>query len=946
MLVDPGDEQQERAREHDRDPGAGVHELVGAEHRAGRAGADADRGVGDRAREVVADRGTRRVEEERGERTTHPGAVQAVDGAERESLRHERRQDPGRSPSGGPRPTILARHVFRGESRSEGFFRAALERLGARGDCGDVGLSGMRSLAGPRTVAAALPREDGSNQPSKCAHCGLPLPAGGPFGEFCCAGCRAVRALLDAEGLDRFYELGGARGRPVGAVPAPGAHEWLAEAEARGRLEGSLARVTCDVQGIHCAACVWLLQELWRRTPGAVRLDLNPSLGRADVTYSVADGALPHWIDALERLGYRVGPAGKLERRVERSLLVRLGIAVALALNAMMFACAEYFGLAAEGGSLHLLFRRLSFGIATAAVLVGGPVFFRAAFGGLRRRVLHLDLPISLGILLAWGSSTWAFFTGSGASYFDTVTVFVALMLLGRYLQRSAVQRNQDYLLANDGTEHVRVKRLDCEGHVDRVPVHDVRPGDVLLVAPGDLVPVDARLLDRSAAFSLDWISGESRPRAFEPGDALPAGAFLSARRAVRVGAVRTAADSGLERLLATPVRADDLRGRGRFWDLVNRGYVAAVLLIALAVAAAWLIVDPSRAAEVTTAVLVVTCPCALGLATPLAFDLALAALRRRGVFVREPSLLEKARHVRRVVFDKTGTLTWGGVRVRPLRDVPIELRDALFTMVSSSNHPVSRAIGADLAADGARFLADLEVEEHVGEGVRARLANGDELRLGGTRFTLGDAGAGRGHGLCTFTRNGHVDGCWEVAEDYRSGAAEEVAELRARGHELYLVSGDRGDRVVRAGEDLGFGKENVFGAMDPEAKADLIARLDHGDTLMIGDGLNDAPAFEAAFCAGTPALDRPVLPARADFFYTGIGTGAVARVLATARRFHRVVTVNLTMAVVYNVLAVGLAAAGTMTPVLCAVLMPSSSLVLIGYTALAMRHGIGEDAR
>ncbi len=799
---------------------------------------------------------------------------------------------------------------------------------------------------------------------SACLHCGLPVPVSEPDASFCCNGCRAVHEILKAEGLDRFYQLGGAVGQPVGSVPSKSDREWIGDLEARALADGGAAascRISVDVQGIHCAACVWLLQELWRRTPGALRLDLNPASGRAEVTYDPAAGTLTRYVGEIERLGYRMGPAGAPQARPERGLLIRTGICIALALNAMMFALAGYFGMSEADGPAYALFRWLAFALSTAAVAIGGPVFFRAAFVGLRRRVLHLDLPISLGIALAWGSSAYLFLAGEfagqtvGDSYFDTVTVFVALMLLGRYLQRAAVRRNRDYLLAHHGAEHVKARRLR-EAGVERVAAVDLRAGDELLLAPGDLVPADAILSSAEAAggeaaFSLDWISGESRPRVFAAAEEIPAGAFAAGRQPVRVLLLRTAEQSGLLRLLATPVRSeadgsdceDGLRGRGRFWELLNRGYVAAVLSVATLVGLVWALVDPSRAVSVTTAVLVVTCPCALGLATPLAFDMAVAALRRAGVFVRNPSLLEKARHVRRIVFDKTGTLTWGGVQVESLREPEASsprgelLRDVAFTMASSSSHPVSVAIAARLGARGARFLDAVEVEEHVGRGLAAR-HQGAEYRLGSQSFTVGDRDLGGDHGICVFTADGHAEAVFAVREDYRSGAAEEIRALEADGHEVLLVSGDRPDRVARAAAELGIAAERAHGGVDPEGKAELIRGLDHDDTLMVGDGLNDAPAFEAAYCAGTPALDRPVMPSRADFFYTGLGTGAVRRVLRQARRFHGVVRVNLALAIAYNALAVTLAALGMMTPLLCAVLMPISSLVLIAHTATALK--------
>jgi Cu2+-exporting ATPase len=827
------------------------------------------------------------------------------------------------------------------------------------------------------TIASRAPANQSSAGRAPCRHCGLPQPAPGHAPEgFCCSGCEAVYELLHTGGLDRFYDLGGGRGAPVGAVPEPQRRDWLAElvvaptagGDGAAAIGGS-ARATLDVQGIRCAACVWLIQELWRRRPGAQSIDLNPTRGRVRLEFDPALLDLDRFLDEVERLGYRFGPPSATSRRgeVDRGLLARLGICSALAMNAMTFAFAVHFGLAPEDGSLHTLFSGLSAVIATIAVIVGGPVFFRAAWGGLRQRALHLDLPISLGILLAWGGSLHAWLFGDGrASYFDTVTIFVALMLAGRFVQSRAIARNRDLVLENDGIEHLRARRVR-DGRLELCKVAEIRAGDELVAAPGDLVPVDAELVDdRAADFSLDWIRGESEPRRFERGAIVPAGAFCGSDRAVRLRARADVHRSGLVELLTTPKAqdggarkpdpatcaltedgADCAPRQTGFWARLNRVYVALVLGLSASGALVWSFVDPSRALDVTISILVVTCPCALGIATPLAFELALGGLRRRGIYVRTQELVDKARRVRRVLLDKTGTLTWGGLRIEMLRRVPEGLRDVLATMVASSNHPVSRALLASVDKDRlARFLdpGELDVEEVPGQGLRATRTKHDgtteQFLLGSRRFVLGDVDCdvdAVASGLVLFARDGHVEGCFSVDEDYRPGLREELDWMRGRGFDVHLLSGDRQEKVHRAAERLGVPLHNAHGELSPQDKAAIVRELDQDDTLMVGDGLNDAKAFDAAWCAGTPALDRAVMPARADFFYAGAnGIASIRLVLEAARRFHAVVRTNLWLAALYNAGAVLLCFAGVMTPLLCAVLMPISSIALLAHTVAA----------
>ncbi|MCC6670222.1 MAG: heavy metal translocating P-type ATPase [Planctomycetes bacterium] len=771
-----------------------------------------------------------------------------------------------------------------------------------------------------------------------CRHCRLPVPPGSHHPEFCCAGCEFVHGTLVAAGLSRFYELGGGTGQPVGRKAPPIDLAWLPEHEAAAVVRGDTVRLHLDVQGLRCAACVWLIQELWRRRPGSLGMDLNPALGQASFLYDRRELRFAEYATELAGLGYRLAPASKRSDARDRGLLARLGVCAAIAMNVMLFALSGYLGLdAASEPELFTVFGWVSLLLATVSVLVGGPVFFRGALAGLRHRFLHLDLPISLGILLAWAGSVHAFAVQGRESYFDSLAVFVTLMVLGRFLQQRAVRRNQEYLLANDGAEHLRVRRI--EGHALRsVPVGQVQRGDRLYLVPGELVPVRARLERSAGSFSLDWIQGESEPRAFVAGDVVPAGAFHAGREPALLEAQATAQESGLLRLLATPEGTrEDLRGTSRFWERLNRAYAGVVLVLATLAGLAWAWIDPARALPVAIAVLVVTCPCATGIAVPLAFHLALAGLRRSGVFVRTAALLEKARAVRRVVFDKTGTLTWGELQARVLREPSGAARATLAAMAAASNHPASRAIARAVAGDAAPFREDLAVREVPGQGLEAEL-DGARWRLGAPRFALGETNAGGEDGLVLFTRDGHVEGCFAMEESFRAGFAQEIAALRAAGCEVHLLSGDRRAKVERAAETLGVDRAHVRAELAPEAKAAYVRAMDRGDTMMVGDGLNDAPAFEAAFCAGTPALDRPVLPARADFCFLGNGSGAVSRVLAAGHRFRAVVVANLALGFTYNVGAVAAALLGWMTPLWAAVLMPISSLTLLLHTWLRMR--------
>lgn len=778
---------------------------------------------------------------------------------------------------------------------------------------------------------------------SSCVHCGLPLPSTrrAELGPFCCSGCQSVHALIQSEGLGRYYELRGGSDSPPPEL-RPDSFAWLEVllASSPPAVEG-VRRLTLDVQGVHCAACVWLLQELWNRQSGALDLRLNPALGRAELLWRPSELDLRDYLRTVERFGYRFGAARKGELTLSRALVVRLGVCFAAALNVMIFSLCYYAGLAQSEGALYTTLGRWSFALSSVAVLAGGSLFFRSAWEGLRRGVAHLDLPIALGILLGYGGSVWAWIArGPEAAYFDTITIFIALMVLGRWLQERVLQKNRLSILKSDGVEDLFTRRRRG-AELETVAAAAIEPGDELWILPGDLVPVEGTLLGAPTSFSLDWITGESRPRGFAPGELVPAGAFHGGRSPARLEARERFAASRLQALLGTRgAREGRERESERGWSRFASAYVAAVLLLAATGFGLWLHAGLERAVEVALSILVVTCPCALGLALPLANELAHSALRRRGIFLREPGFLRRVLRVRHVLFDKTGTLTRGVLRLSPQSLAELEALDAdaravLLDACARSLHPVSRCVHAALARDGRTALVEgLEVSEHPGRGLEIRRGD-EEWRLGRREFALG--GDAAEHAGSVFARAGRVLATIEVEEELKSDAQHELASLQREGFDVHLLSGDRPERVARVAEELGIPAARAHGALQPEEKARLVRELDRGDTWMVGDGINDAPAFDAAACAATPAVDRPSLPARADLFYLGDGVSAVRCTLHWARRLARVLRTNLVLAVAYNAVVVGLCLAGLVGPLTAAVLMPASSIVFLSLTTLRL---------
>jgi len=788
--------------------------------------------------------------------------------------------------------------------------------------------------------------------PDRCIHCGLDLgprhsPEDGPF---CCRGCRAVHELIHDQGLDRFYDL-----RPDHIAPAPDLKPdnlaWVDVLCAReeSRVGGAMVRLQLDLQGLHCAACVWLLEELFRRTAGGRNLTINPALGTAELIWDEAAGDLKEYLAEAERFGYRFGPARKSRRSTSRWVQLRMGICISAAMNVMMYSLSYYFGLTGEDSEAYRLFGQLIAGLTTLVVAVGGWPFFAAAWRGLRRGVVHLDLPIAVGILLGYFGSLYAYVRqGPHAAYFDTITIFVALMLVGRWLQEHVLERNRNALLQSGGIADLYARRVE-DGRLRAVAASELRSGDELWIAAGDLVPVAGVLLRGEAEISLDWITGESAPEHRVPGDRIPAGAFNAGREGLRLAAVEDFEDSRLHDLLRTGgADAAVDRQAGGWWHRLGSVYVLTVLGLAAFGFLSWAGRDVHKAIEVTIGILVVTCPCALGLALPLGRELVHVALRRRGILLRRDDFLDRAVQVRKILFDKTGTLTRGRLALtdgsrQDLARLDAEARRILWNMTERSGHPVSRTIAAALilrpvgAADASQPGLDPAldgVRELPGEGLELDTERG-LWRVGRPSFAVPDADAE--NGATIFSLDGRPLVALFFAEELRTDAIQEVRALREAGFQVHLLSGDAPARAAAAAERLGLDPDRVRAGLTPEGKAAAVRALDAKDTLMVGDGLNDSPSFDAAWTAATPAVDRAVLPQKADFYYLGDGVAAVRRALLAARHLARVQRGNLWFAGAYNALAVGLCLAGVVTPVVAAVLMPLSSLTVVSITTIRL---------
>ncbi len=536
-----------------------------------------------------------------------------------------------------------------------------------------------------------------------CLHCGVPLvTAAACEAGFCCAGCSYVHRLVHEHGLEGYYRIKDAVIAPADqAVFQPGDYTWLAELQQAAEKMTGTPELTLEVQGISCAACVWLIEKIFHQQPGALDIEADAQLGRMRLRWERGRFEAPAFARLLQSFSYLAGPPGEEPAVPEsRRLIRRIGLCTAFAMNVMLFTLPVYFGMEATFRYAHL-FGTLSLGFATLSLLTGGSYFLNRAVRALRDGVMHIDLPIAVGIMGAYLGSLYGWLTGRGSFvYFDFVAAFILLMLVGRWAQVVAVERNRRRLLSRQARPQ-RVRVWMAEGGPIEQPVENLRPGDSFEVRAGQIVPVEAQLETAAATLGTAWITGEADPRTGRAGQRVPAGAVNLGRCAIRLRAVEPWSGSLLARLLR-PAERDAYRHR--FLERIISGYLIAIFAIAMATGLGWWFGshDAALTWSAVTAVLVVSCPCAIGLAFPLADEMAAVALRRSGVFVREADLWPRLARIRKIIFDKTGTLTLETpalVNPAALSALSPVARAALAALVRDNAHPVCQCLHENLLA-------------------------------------------------------------------------------------------------------------------------------------------------------------------------------------------------------------------------------------------------------
>jgi Cu2+-exporting ATPase len=816
-----------------------------------------------------------------------------------------------------------------------------------------------------------------------CYHCGLDVPMNSDFSlniegirrAMCCPGCAAVAGTIFENGLQSFYKF---RSAPSPQVVANNDFE----AEANPYADWDLKEIQSDyisyvdqglqsirlyIGNITCAACTWLIEQHLGKLPGIDRIAINGTTRRGEITWMPETISLSDILRAIKQIGYEPSPIthdSSLSATADesRQLLLRLGVAGLAMMQTGMVAIALYAG-SFQGMQTEWqnLLRLISVLFVTPVVFYSAQPFFTSAWRNLKMGHLVMDVPVALAISLAYSASLWATLRGGGEVYFDSITMFSFFLLLGRFAEQRI--RDKNLLLLNRGVllppVATQVFPQDGVGQAKaeaQVPIKTLSVGDFIRVNAGQIIPCDGVIAEGASQISEALVTGESKPLTKQAGQAVYGGTLNGANPLlIKVGATGEA--SCLASIVKLAERAAlDKPQWAMLADRLAGYFIGLLLLIAAAVATYWWLHEPQRALWITLSVLVVTCPCALSLATPTALTVASNILRARGFLINRMHVLETLASIDQVVFDKTGTLTEGDLKLVSVdaSAASAEISEPQIvawaaSLELGSQHPIAIALRNNSRLENAMVAMVTEQNFITGSGVLGKIGT-ETFYLGSPAWVREMAGlkklavshSGNIRNQCievALARSGEWLATLSFSDQLRPTAMEAVDQLRQRGLKVSVLSGDPSPGAAQILKPLGLSDCQL--SLQPQQKLTAVRDLQQRGTkvLMVGDGINDVPVLQAADVSVALGQASDLSQIHADVTLLSGDLRALPEAIATATQTRRIIKQNIIWAIAYNLVALPLAAAGYVPPWAAAIGMSASSL-LVMLNALRLARG------
>jgi len=791
-----------------------------------------------------------------------------------------------------------------------------------------------------------------------CLHCGLPV-LNASDAKFCCNGCKLVYQVIHDNGLERFYELreSGPSWQNRAANPTLDNFSYLDSKEfgqsyVFRSVEG-LSQINFYLEGLHCAACIWLLEKASELMPGVKEIRVNFARSSASVIFEPSFTKLSGVARILDSLGYTPHPlephSQTVKLKEDRRFLMQLGVAALCFANVMLLAISRYQGLFT---GIEVQYDRFfvwtSFLLTLPAMLFSALPFYRAALSGLRLGKLHIDLPIAVALVGSFIPSAVNTFLGRGEVYFDSITALIFLLLCGRLFQRKALRKvsdSADMLRSLTPIVSHRLRNGICED----VFIDLLQSGDELELRAGETVPADGVITNGSSFLNLSVLSGEADPVPVRAGDTLFAGT-TNLSQTLRMRVERLGSQTRIGRLIAAIEETS--RRKSPIVQLTDRlsvFFVAGVFALSIFTFFYWFESGFFVAMDRVIALLVVTCPCALGIATPITIALSVAKAAREGIMIVGADTIERACSIRQIVFDKTGTLTQGhlvceGAAIDAEVASEHELYAALMALESNSVHPCAKALTA-FARNKAESPSTMHDLERIGSrGIKGRDSAGNIWMVGSSLLLhdqkvqdsalFANALANSGQPAINnvvLIKNSKTAAFFSLRDSLRPDAKQSVTDLSRSGFKLYIASGDRKENVTSIASSVGIESGSVYFEMTPEEKINLVDKLRlEGPVAMVGDGVNDAAALKASDLGIAAHGGAEICMQVADLFLAQPGINKIYDFFTASRRTLRLIHLNLLISAMYNIVGASLAVSGRIGPLGAAVIMPLSSLTVI----------------
>lgn len=820
--------------------------------------------------------------------------------------------------------------------------------------------------------AAALGAQPKARLEERCFHCGTPCRAASPSKQnknFCCQGCLTVYELITESGLDDFYRFGEFSGVRVHAGGNQERFKFLDAPAVRQRMadfaDERMTRVTFRLPAIHCIACVWLLENLFRLKPGIGRSQVDFPRKELSVAFQTPPVKLSDVAALLASLGYE--PELKLSDldatpapRAPRRLWLQLGVAGFAFGNTMLFSLASYLGLDEfSGPGFRRLVGLLSLALAVPVVVYSAADYWRSAWISLRQRLLNIEVPIAAGIAALFLQSAYEVISGRGEGYFDSLAGLLFFLLCGKLFQQKTYDRlafDRDYKSFFPLSVTRKLARISPTAE-ERVSLSQLEVGDRLLIRNGELIPADARLVEGGALIDYSFVTGESEPVAKQTGDHLYAGG-RQIGGTIEVETVKTVSQGYLASLWNQDAfRKEKSATLKTITDQYSQRFTKLVIGVAVGAALVWACVDPAISLKAFTSVLIVACPCALALGAPFTLGTAQRALARADVFLKCPSVLETLARVDAVVFDKTGTLTAAGVGAVEFHGLPLSEAEQLrlYSLARQSTHPhavrIARSIARDFAIRVTAFreIPGCGMEGKIGRhkiwmgsaawlesrginvGQASRLSNHSRVRAQDSKPGRQDARPAC-DSVVHVAMDGRSRGCFSLANALRPKTHTLIRNLSKDFH-LALLSGDNDKQRERFRQFFGNSARLHF-HQSPLDKLRFIQDLQtEGRTvMMVGDGLNDSGALKQSDVGVAVVENLTAFSPASDVIIAAESVPQLPSILRFAKSATRVVRASFLISAVYNVVGITIAARGLLSPVVCAVLMPLSSVTVVAF--------------